>query len=196
MRLVPSTAVVLSVSGLLALTTGAAEGGPDETTSRLMDEFVSLLDFGLLRIQLRLDEIQGISPTSVIYDWDDNKVDIFGYGMDGSWNRERVEQACDEWFQAVRMAGGVDPGTGKIYPIYKASFYSNMFNHFGFEKMVSGKNTSEIVVEMDQKFRLSYTWYSSSSLSGEVASIACTGPLLDTGYSVKVETVEKSDSSP
>jgi len=185
-----------TLAGLLTLSALPTHAGPDETTSRLMNEYASLLDFGILRLQLRLDKLTTIPPSAVSYVWDDNVILISSFSVDSEWPRDRVEQACTDFFFDVRANAGIDQDTGKVFGVLDSTFFADLFNHYGYSNTIAGKSTDEFAIALDQKFQLRFTWFSYSSVPGTVRSIECSGPLLDKGYSVKVENVEDQASSP
>lgn len=190
MSLRGSLAAMAVASGFVSLATGAAYCGPDEITSRLMDEPASMLDFGILRLQIFLDSKVTLPTTGVGFDWEKNVVVISSLSFESQWTREQVEKACTDWFSSVRHIANVSPNTGELYFFTEVSAFSEMFYHYGFSKNTSGKTTDEVAAEMDKKFSLIYSWFSDNSEKGEVSSIVCTGPLLDSGFSLKVETVK------
>lgn len=192
-RLLVST---LTLCTFVASESAPAQAGPDETTSRLMNEYVSLLDFGILRLQMRLDGLTTIPSTYVTFDWENNVILVSSYSVDSEWPRDRVEQACTDWFTSIRQNAGINAGTGKLYGVFTYSLFSGLFTHHGYSNTISGKSTEEAAKALDQKYRLQFTWNSYSTTPGEVETLTCSGPLIDKGYSIKIETVPAKATSP
>lgn len=186
----------LAFCSVLASQSLPAQAGPDETTQRLMNEYVSLLDFGILRLQMRLDALTTIPSTYVTFDWENNTVVISSYSVDSEWPRDRVEQACTDWFRIIRQNAGINAGTGELYGVFTYSLFSGLFTHYGYSNTIAGKSTEEAAKILDQKYRLQFTWNSYSSTPGEVETLTCSGPLLDKGYSIKIETVPETATNP
>lgn len=181
--------LVMGVSLSLALAT-TAHAGPDEVTDRLMDEAASLLDVGMLRLELRLAASQTIPPTYSFYDWDNNEIVISTVVVESEWDIERAKQGCESWFQEVRKLAYVDSTTGKIMYGYERSGFADLFTHYGYTRTINGKATSEVAAELDRKFRLSFTWLRFQAASGEINKLACTGTLIEKGYSTKTEVAD------
>lgn len=69
---------------ITAVFASTAIAGPDATTQRLLDDRPSMLDFGIMRLELHLKNHKYISHNpSVRYDWDENTITISGMIFSG-----------------------------------------------------------------------------------------------------------------
>lgn len=100
----------------------ALEAGPDDTVKHLMNDSASMLDFGLLRLDLILaHESLGTS----YYLWDQNQIVIAETFFDTS-SRERAEKTCAEWISDVRKLAFVRQKDGK--PVFESSRFSDFLD--------------------------------------------------------------------
>ena len=168
-----------------------AIGGPDEITNRLMDEGVSLLDWGILRIQMRLSSDTRISSALVSYDWENNQIMIEGSNYDNGTGKpeEDAQKECSQWFRSIRLSAMVDPDTGKPY-FGEASIFARLFEHEGWEKTVDGKSTSDVATSLDGKIFLKYYVYMKADSVGDTDGLYCTAKLLEAGFS-RQEDIKK-----
>ena len=160
-----------------------AQAGPDEVTNRLMEEKVSLLDWGVFRVQLLLEKTNDLSSASVFFDWDMNQIKIMDADftmMDQGLSDVTVAE-CEKWFVAVRRAGYVNEKTGKPY-FGDSSLFAELFSHEGWTATINGKATEDVVKQIDQKIVLEYSIALSAENVGDVERLICTGPLLSDSF--------------
>lgn len=134
------------LSVYLSILGGSVEAGPDSISQYLMDDSPSMLDYGLLRIELELDG-NGYAE----YDWDDDEILIFEIDFRFSGGLEEAEQSCAEWISKARILGGVLGGSVSN----GTSRYSQKFLHAGFSRTGAPE---DIAVEIDKK----YAWNTAS----------------------------------
>ncbi|MDM8522176.1 hypothetical protein QUF80_02295 [Desulfococcaceae bacterium HSG8] len=135
--------------------------GPDQTTSYLMNESVSLLDFGLYRLEEYFDTIyqKDLYITRVNYDWDDNKIIIVVRNTDsGSFGSAReAKEWCRSIICEIKGKLGIDCSTGKPLTLKKNSPLQRFFSH----KSYKSKNEPEGLkseIEMMIKVTVSTYW--------------------------------------
>lgn len=61
----------------------AVMAGPDEVTQPFISDTVSMIDFGVFRLQNRIDSFIGLPLTYASYDWERNLVIISGWVSEG-----------------------------------------------------------------------------------------------------------------
>lgn len=148
--------------------------GPDETTNFLMDEPASLMDLGILRLNLAL---QNNAAGYVSYSWDENRIKIAApyQNVNGPYATEdAAEEACSKWVTELRRLLGIDPTTGK--PFWgQTSLAADFFRHQGFRRM----NAPETLYTDVDKLII-FVCYAKSSEN----LVKVTGSLVAKGYSV------------
>lgn len=156
---------------LLCLMPVRAICGPDATTQFLLDDSASMLDFGLLRLDILLSEKQ-LGTAQFL--WDGN-IFLISTILTGNETHELAEAACSQWVKDVRIAALVNGATGE--PLYKNSTFAPYFDHNGFARNARPEN---LLQEIDKKFLLKcfsfFQGYEKTTISA---------PLLGTGYSVE-----------
>lgn len=116
---------------ILMFVGGSAHAGPDATTNWLMDEPASMLDLGLLRLNMQLQQAK---LGSASFNWDTNRVQIytFQYFNEVQSDETDPEALCRKWVMDVRAEGFISEETGKA--LYDYSSYSAHFTHAGFKR--------------------------------------------------------------
>lgn len=150
-----------------------ANAGPDATINHLMDDSVSMLDFGILRMNLTLKEKDLGGAT---YLWDENRIVIshiltlkyFG-------DHEAAENACAEWVKNVRRVAWIDTETGK--PTFSTSWFATYFSHNGFKRLSAPQDLDE---NLDKIFQLKCIAFTEDG-----QALTVTAPLIGTGYSLE-----------
>jgi hypothetical protein len=178
---------MLSIS-LLPFFPETALAGPDEITQPLMNDTVSMLDFGIFRLQNKIDVLEDLPLTYVGFDWERNLIVISGWINEGQRPASDFHSTCVDWFARVRMQAGVDPASGKLYEILSYSHFADLFSHFGFERTLSNKKPNELLAALDGKFFLELHWFGSRGLPSTGVGATCSGPMIDSGFSTKVDS--------
>lgn len=160
-RLLPVIALCLLPARLFA--------GPDETTQYLMNDSASMLDLGMLTLNLRLSQNK-LGYAS--YDWDANRIRI-KYLLFQELNDEEAEEACAAWVQRVRVYAGINIKTGQ--PALETSSFAELFTHYGFQRKSEIDNLRH---NIDKMVTLQYQHVRSGN------PIMVNAPLLGTGYSL------------
>jgi hypothetical protein len=151
---------VLALTLILGvIVSGAARAGPDEVTRKLMNASPSLFDFGMLRLQLRLNDLTGgkywpnefYSPT-VSYDWDQDEVRIIITSFNKFDDKENAMSGCKDVFSKVRDLAFIDPKTGKLFSISPDPYsqYAAVFQHIDYQNRIE----SDDLKDFDKKFKL------------------------------------------
>lgn len=149
--------------------------GPDVTTQHLLDDAATMLDLGMLRLEMRLaqDDLG-----SARYAWSENRIliesSIFLTGA--AKTEQSVEAICAGWLKSVRFAAGVN-ADGKAYT--GNSDFSGFFRHYGVGRVNAPKALYE---DLDELFVL--------KCGGFVDGVAITisAPLLGKTYAVERNT--------
>lgn len=173
------TMKVFSLILTVAITAFPALAGPDETTQALMDDSASMLDLGLLRMNLML---ASNSLGSASFDWEQNRITVSEYGPDFATfatkkdkTADDVEIRCANWVRAVRIIAAVNPDDGLAY--FGTTSFADMFSHYGFEHGLL-KNPS---ASIDGLIQLRCRHFVAQK------PVEITAPLLGKGYSVSKE---------
>lgn len=144
---------------LVIIVSGAARAGPDELTRKLMNESPSLFDFGMLRLQLRLNNLtegkywpkEFWSPT-VSYDWEQDEVRISIRSFNKFDDKENAMSGCKDVFGLVRDLAFIDPKTGKLFSVSPDPYsqYAALFQHIDYRNRIE----SDDLNDFDKKFKL------------------------------------------
>ncbi|WP_417272736.1 hypothetical protein [Celeribacter halophilus] len=159
---------------ILAICGQPVLSGPDETTNFLIADTASMMDIGILRLNL---ELQSNSLGYASYKWDENRIKITApyQNLNGPYDSEEAaEEACSKWVAELRQELWVDPETGKPF-LGGTSIASDFFQHQGYHKT----NTPETLYEDIDKLIIfeCYARYSENV-------VTITGSLVAKGYSV------------
>jgi hypothetical protein len=174
------SAVALSVIAS-GLSSTQVLSGPDDTTKQLMNDSVSLLDWGILQITyFRLNGENGNPVGYASYDYDDDRIYIRSYTTnDAEIDSEKVKAICGNWIDAVRVSAWVSPTEGK--PLVKDySYFASLFRHDGFVRGELADETKRLQ-ELDKKFHIEY-FIRKSDYSERYR---CTAPLLSIGFATQ-----------
>lgn len=172
MKIIPTTLAALLIG------TAAAQAGPDEVAKWLIQDPASMIDLGVLRIDLALSNGSGAPGGRATYDWDKNRFTITGSAGQVE-SADKAEKACEEWVNSVRVAAFIDTSTGNPY-LGKASLFAELFSHSGFERTNA---PADLYTTIDKMIEL--RCYGSFKLDGDLKIIEANAPLLGTGYSLK-----------
>ena len=144
---------------LIIFVSNTARASPDEVTRKLMNESPSLLDFGILRLQLKMDDLRTgkywpnefFSPT-VSYDWDHDQIRITIMSFNAFDDKENAMSGCKDVFSKVRDRGFIDAKTGQLYEISPNPYsqYAALFQHIDYQNRID----SDDLKDFDKKFKL------------------------------------------
>jgi len=121
---------------LILSSSGRVSSEPDSAVLQLMQEPVSLFDFGLQGLRNRLRNLSIAKDVStdpgVFYEWNENRVVIFIFpagatAPDLDSAKEWARRAVD----GVRSCLGVNPKTGELIGAF---VIKDLFSHSGFRK--------------------------------------------------------------
>lgn len=157
--------------GMILCGTAPAVAGPDQTTQKLINDPVSMLDLGVFKADLALSRRE---LGFMNFSWDSNRFTISTYKLGGFADAQAAESACASWIAEVRELGGLDTKTGK--PFGPHSWFAQNFSHEGFERV----GTSETLYsDLDRLFDLNCT-----AIAG-ADTVVVTAALLGTTYSLR-----------
>jgi len=126
----------IAFAAMLCASPGFAD--PGHTTRKLMDTSPSMLDFGILRLDVHLDFAWAT------YDWKNDDINIFpeAFGLSG--------EDCKEFIERSRLRAGYIGPKGELDPNLAYSIFAALFSHEGY--ILGGKeNQEKLLQELDQK---------------------------------------------
>jgi hypothetical protein len=162
-----------------------AEAEPNPNIKYLMNDSVSMLDWGLYRIEkdveATLEDPAGyglntdtIIDSSPVYDWDKNRI-IVGVHVSKAISLEQAKSWCRKIVRMVRTTLNVSPDTGEPFPSLDqngGALYS-FFSHAGYTKKSEPKGLSK---ELDN-----ITWINIKvEVAGMKEPLNCEAALLGT----------------
>jgi len=178
--------IALVVSCLVVSRQVAA--APDNTARFLMADPVSAMDWGLYRLETRLDSsarewsvakdlaivLNAYPMVSVTYDWDENKVGILWLYTIKNVGESRIREACAQLVKHTRTTLLVDTDTGK--PLGGAhTGIAHLFEHRGY---TPSKKPKSLERDIDRMIYIKVTLMLSPRKDSKAAQIECQGPLL------------------
>ncbi|MBL1438363.1 MAG: hypothetical protein COB08_019465 [Rhodobacteraceae bacterium] len=193
--------VVSGLAVVAALGGAGAQAGPDVTTNYLMDEPASMLDIGVLRINMRMSADDELSGFTLSYKFDENvfefrrttwilynlldEVEVVENPTDEQARIEILQVAqnaaiaakeCEQYIEPLRAWFGTSGGS---------TLASQYFGHYGYKPAnipddiysdLDGKFTIDVLLFIPQKSRM--------GING-VVGFSCTAPLLGAGFSTQ-----------
>lgn len=165
-------AVTVIVCGITGTNVSA---GPDDTTKELMNESVSLLDWGNLRLQLILNRRPYSGNFSYVdYDFDANTINI-AHLVERKTTEDEAEKYCHRWFASVREWAGYDSSGELDSERTKYGLFASLYAHNGY---IQGgdKDHDARLADLEKKFRLEVRHPLSSGLLSS-KQMKCTGTL-------------------
>ena len=133
--------LILTISLILGATTASAE--PSSGVSALMERPMSMLDWGMYRLQKELEASD--SRTYVSYSWDNNEILVSNYsGLSSKVSSmEEAKQNCDKRFAAWDIELLILDGKEQ----YGFCSICSYFNHNGF----SYKAFDEVIKDVKER---------------------------------------------
>ncbi|MFG6594502.1 hypothetical protein ACGYK4_08145 [Sulfitobacter sp. 1A13368] len=133
------------VSASIVLAAPTAFAGPDATTNYLMNTPATLLDFGLYKLSLRIQAVNGNGYAA--YDWDNDEIKIVLFRSLEPKTKSKV--ACVKAIADTRQAAGVVDGKS----LEEFSSFARMFGHNGF---IAGDLDAhnKRMQDLDKKFQI------------------------------------------
>ena len=122
---------------LLVACVGTAVAEPDDAVRFLMNDPVSLLDFGIYRLENDIRAERGRllivhePPETVFvdYSWDENRIVIgLAYGVSGNPPKKKIQREIKTVFQTLKAKFRVDP-KGRVFPREALSGLPEYFSH-------------------------------------------------------------------
>lgn len=164
---------------IAAALSSPAVAGPDDTTKALMNEYVSLLDWGIHRLEDFIPDSEG-AFISVNYDWDANTI-LVERTEYLKISREDAEESCKDWVALSRGMAGINSETGKVYEGVNNTRWSMLFGHAGYRNG-SQEDHSKKLADLDKKFQLKGSYRLEDG-----GTLTCTTPLVGKGVQMGVE---------
>lgn len=164
---------------VIATFASIANADPDSVTDHLMDESPSLLDWGLMRLENKLESNDKLLLTpTVTFDWNSDTITIFSFDTESPSENTKEEsvQHCSEWFEIVRTSAGVSPWTNELRG-QLASVFSVLFAHNGYRRHHNGKSIDDFLHDLDNKFLLEFHSFFTEP-NGDPNMLVCTGVLI------------------
>ncbi len=184
------TVPLVALTSTLAPITLPAHAGPDDTTKLFMNRPATLLDLGMLRLNLLLDEIgdesyypSGLPSPYVSYHWDRDRIVISVIKFSHDSASKEGEELCAEWISFLRARANVSSKTGEAAG---GSYFVDQFTHSGF----TNESITQATPKLDRKFQLRCSLNirnKSKNSERYFRTITVTAPLLGTSYSVQIE---------
>jgi hypothetical protein len=154
MHYLKSLLVVLFI--LFSVNVSMAE--PTANIKYLLSDSVSMMDFGLYKIENKLEkeldnpDRYGLNRETIvsvvsIYDWDKNRI-IISVHVRKATSQEQAKRWCKTIVTLVKTNLNVNPDTGEAFSLFKNSgaLYFWFFNHAGYTKKSEPK---ELYKELD-----------------------------------------------
>ena len=124
----------------ICLVTSISYAQPDSTVKYLMDETVTMFDFGLYQLEQQLDKTvdkQLVWITKTNYNWQENRVEMLfiTHNMANIQTRADMQKACQ---------GLVD----QIRTLVDGALLKRVFSHRGFTKSTAPKDIGSSIAEL------------------------------------------------
>lgn len=132
-------------AGVLIAGASTGHAGPDATTNYLMNTPATLMDFGLYKLSLRIQAINGNGYAA--YDWDNDEIKIVLYRSLEPKTKSKL--ACVKAIEDTRLAAGVFAGKS----VEEFSSFARMFGHDGFIKGDFDAHEKRMQ-DLDKKFQI------------------------------------------
>ena len=115
---------------------------PDDTVKYLMDETVTMFDFGLYQLEQQLDkevDKKLIWITKTNYNWQQNSIELLfiTHNMAGIQTAAAMQKTCQTFVDQVRAD-------------VTSALYKKVFSHRGFTKTTAPKNIGDSLVANSQ----------------------------------------------
>jgi hypothetical protein len=125
---------------------------PTPKIKALMDEPVSLFDWGIFQIAQQLSNLKVAGEdvaTSAAYDWSTNMIKVVFAGSNfKATGKEEAKNTCKEIIVEVKSHLYIDHFTGKPHSVgglFKNSFIATAFSHAGFQRTTWPEGVAEEV---------------------------------------------------
>lgn len=174
------------VSAAIVLVGATAMADPDSTSDRFLNDSPSMMDWGILRLELALQSYGILVHGSVSYDWSRNRIDITRTeSVAESVSRSEMEGLCRDWFQAVRSFALIDPETGSLSGPFGYTEFAGYFGHIGFGRTLNGIEEPQALADLDRIFYLQQYFFRRES-TGPKNIAVCSGELKSSGFAIEV----------
>lgn len=142
----PNFKTIILALFTFGVTSNLAHGAPGEATKRLIEDPASMMDLGLLKLDLWLSDVMEQLKTMNAkqvenyhtysgYDWDDDKIIAGATLYVSDVSAEDAEQMCGQFINRFRIYSGVDIENGKLAIQDDTNTrISRLFSHDGFKR--------------------------------------------------------------
>jgi hypothetical protein len=148
-------------SALFVLTMGSAASAPGDATKWISEDSASMMDLGLLKLDLWVSDIaEGLKTMSNNdvevyhtysgYSWDDDEIIVAATIYQIKPTLALSEKECQRFLSRVRAYAGVDLETGALnkFNAQSNSRISDLFKHEGFKRLNA---PSDLFAKIDQR---------------------------------------------
>ena len=113
---------------------------PSPTTAYLMEESVSLLTWGMFKVEQYILKSKMLGDNGVVveYDWDQNSINIKVYFLQGQDRKE-----CDNFIKGIKEIAGINTKNNGSIPLYETSFFADYFVNNGYQRKNRPKNSGK-----------------------------------------------------
>lgn len=153
------------------------KAGPDELSNWLMSEPASMMDLGLLRADLRYQDVKYFIET--MYDWEEDDIVITGLGYSKGSDEQPAQNTCAEFFDEIRHKNFIRDGKAIAPELSSAA----SFSHYGFTRGRQSDDDFYQGIINKMKIRI----YVDFGVREAGRTLECTGPMEGKGFSVKFE---------
>lgn len=154
---------------LLSLACATANSEPTNSIKYLITEPASMMDIGLLRLNIDLRNKKELGHAGTSYDWDKNKLNLIFIPQDILEDQGAAKQWCQETFSKVRTMFLVDIDASKTHENRRASSFGRYFTHKGY---ASKKQPADLLHDIDDIVELTAIVYHQNT------TLECNGPLV------------------
>jgi hypothetical protein len=142
--------MILVVSVFLFVNVSMAEAEPTSNMHYLMNDSVSMLDWGLFQVNHDLEGYIDIKNeikdaigfiTNVSYDWEENRI-IIRLMLEGASSKEQAKEWCKILVNKTRRIFDINPDTGKP-SMEKTSTLYTCFTHTEFKRKLEPEGLSK-----------------------------------------------------
>lgn len=175
--------IFATCAACLVLSHGAL-AGPDATANRFLSDTVSMLEWGMDRLERSLAK-ESLGMPVVTYNWDRNRIEIqrdmrlFDEPLPAN-----AEQLCRDWMRDIRYEAGVFTDGRLALRDMKSSLFIRFFAHNGFYRKFGELDEVSALVALDKLIHLQMTYW--GIREGEPALLfRCSGDLVSASVAIE-----------
>jgi hypothetical protein len=131
---------------ILITTSAICIAEPDTTMRYLIDEPMSMLDFGLYKLNNKLKIAFPKNQITAMYLWDENRI-ILNFGIllkdEELKSENEAKTESEQFITKIRWLFGIDPKTGRISKLRPYSGLDTYFEHSGYTVKTEPKDLNK-----------------------------------------------------